>query len=241
VDFPTFRRRAHEIFDGIPPEYREGVDGLEVSRGIQAHPSLPEVYTLGECKSEFYPSEFGGAGEVRSIVVLHYGSFLELSRREEEWSWEDELWETITHEIRHHLESLASEDALEVQDYAEDQNFARREGEPFDPFFFRSGNRLEEGVWEVDGDVFVELAVDPARFGGPEPPRARWRGAELSVPWPDRLGDVHFVRVPGAVEEPAELFLVLVRTRGAWESLRALLRRAPLEVLESGMEMEGGA
>ena len=241
MNYATFERRAHEIFDGIPPEYREGVDGLEVTRAAQAHPSLPEVYTLGECKSEYYPSEFGGAGEVRSMVVLYYGSFLELSRMEEAWDWEDELWETITHEIRHHLESLASEDALEVLDYAEDQNFARREGESFDPFFFRSGERLAEGVFEVDRDVFVEREVDPRRFGGPEPLRAAWPGGELRVPWPERLGDVHFVRVNGAGREPGELFVVLVRARGAWESLWALFRRAPLEVLETEADPVGEA
>lgn len=241
MDFVTFRRRAHEIFDGIPPEYREGVDGLEVTRSAPPHPSLPDVFTLGECKSEYYPSEFGGAGEVRSIVVLHYGSFLALSRMDEGWDWEDELWETVTHEIRHHLESLASEDALEEIDYAEDQNFARREGESFDPFFFRSGEKRAPGVFEVDRDLFVEREVDARRFGGPEPLTVTWPGGEVSVPWPERLGDVHFVRVSGAGEEPGELFVVLIRRRGAWASLRALLANAPLEVLESEAEpAEGG-
>ncbi len=234
MDFTTFERRAHQIFDGIPAEYREGVDGLEVSRGAPPHPSLPDVFTLGECKSEFYPSEFGGAGEVRSIVVLHYGSFVELSRREDAWDWEGELFETITHEVRHHLESLASEDALEVLDYAMDQNFARREGEPFDPFFFRSGERLAEGVYEVDGDLFAEREVDARAVGGTVPLRVAFPAGEREVPWPARLGDVHFVRLAwDGGEEEGERFVVLVRRRGAWETLRALVRGAPLEVLES--------
>lgn len=236
MDYAAFRTLAQEMYDSVPAEYREGVDGLEVNLAAKPHPSLPEVYTLGECKSEFYPSEFGGPGEVRSIVVLYYGSFLELSRYEEAWDWEGEMWETITHEIRHHLESLAVEDALEVQDYAEDQNFARREGEPFDPFFYRSGTPVAEGVYEVDGDLFVERAVSPREFGGGEALRARWPGGELSVPWPERLGDVHFLRVNGRLEEPAELFVVLVRSRGALETVRSLLRRTPLEVLESEVE-----
>ena len=160
MDFATFERRAKELYAEVPEDFRGGIDGLEVSRATEPHPTLPDVYTLGECLTEQYPSEFGGAGEVRSIVVLYYGSFLALSRIDEEFDWEAELYETLTHEIRHHLESLASEDELEEIDYAEDQNFARREGERFDPYFYRSGKRWGDREWEVDGDFFLEVPVE---------------------------------------------------------------------------------
>lgn len=242
MDFQTFERTAHEMFDSIPAEYREGVDGLIVERKAESHPSLPEVFTLGECRSEYYPSEFGGPGEVLSMVVLHYGSFLELSRREEEWDWDGELWETITHEVRHHLESLAAEDALEVQDYAEDQNFARREGERFEPLYFRSGERLGDGVYSVDGDVFVEMEMtEPELLAVPEL-RVRWAGGERVVPRPERLGDIHFVRVgelgrgESGSSHGGELFAVLVRRRGAWSWLRDLFGGRRLEVLQTGGE-----
>jgi predicted Zn-dependent protease with MMP-like domain len=279
MDFLTFKHLAHEAYEMIPPEFREGIDGLDVSRETVSHPTIPDVFTMGECRTEEYPSEFGGAGEVRSIVALYYGSFLALSRLDDDFDWRDEIFETVTHEVRHHLESLALDDSLEQLDYAEDQNFirrqrsmtnreldeerssrgirkhpepvapeyaedqnsARREGESFDPFFFRSGQRLAEGAFEVDRDVFIEREVDPRRFGGPEPLRVSGPGGELSVPWPERLGDVHFVRVGGAGREPGELFVVLVRARGAWESLRALFRRAPLEVLETEADPVGEA
>ncbi len=233
MDFTQFDRRAHEIFDGIPPHFREGVEGLQVERATVEHPSLPEVFTLGECRSEYYPSEFGGAGEVRSYVVLFYGSFLALSRVRENWNWEDELWETITHEVRHHLESLASDDALEELDYAEDQNFRRREGEPFDPLFFRSAPEVGELTHRVDEDVFVERHLTGAEFESVRDLRFTWDGREWRVDRPERLGDVHFLRVDGVVEEPAELHLVLVRKRGLLEWARDLLRRATQQVLES--------
>ena len=239
MTYQQFEARAWQIFSGIPPEYREGVDGLEVSRATVPHPSLPEVFTLGECKSEFYPSEYGGAGEVRSVVALYYGSFLELSRRDEEWSWEDELWETVTHEVRHHLESLASEDDLEEMDYAEDQNFARREGEPFDPFFFRSGDPLPGDAWAVDGDVFVEWPVDRRGFEAAPEIVVPWGGRELRFPRPERLGDVHLVTVGDTDDGRGELVVVLVRRRGPWEWVRGLLRSERLEVLETVLGEEG--
>jgi hypothetical protein len=234
MTFEEFRRRAGVMFDSIPESYREGVDGLEVTRRTVPHPSLPDVFTLGECLSESYPSDFGGPGEIRSRVVLYYGSFLELSRTADDWDWEGELWETITHEIRHHLEHLALEDALEEMDYAEDQNFARREAESFEPFFFRAGREIGLNTFEVDGDIFIEVHIDPKAFERMDAICVSWNGEELAVTRPDELGDVHFLRIDDSmVAEKGELFAVLVRRRGAGEWLRGLLGGGPLRVLES--------
>lgn len=238
MTFAEFERRAHEVFDAIPPEYRSGVDGLAVERRAVPHPDLPEVYTLGECLTETYPTEWGGAGEVRSIVMLYYGSFLRLSRLEEEWDWEEEIWETVTHEVRHHLESLAQDDELEVRDYADDQNFARREGVEFEPFFFRSGEPVAPGVWEVSGDVFVEREVAPEQASRGAVP-VEWEGRTLSVPVPSPLGDVHFVTLEDVFGPKGDVVVVLVRRRGAWESLRAMLAGRRPEVLESLVRVGG--
>jgi predicted Zn-dependent protease with MMP-like domain len=226
MTFSQFETRAHEIFEAIPEHFREGVDGLVVERHTQLHPELPGIYTLGECVTEQYPSEFGGAGEVRSLVVLYHGSFRRVAEQDEEWDWEEELFETITHEVRHHLESLASEDALEVEDYVVDQNFARREGEPFEPLFYRDGTAAGEGAYLVDGDLFLEHEVDGAEagVGGVE---VEWEGIRFRVQVPDPLGDLHFVTVAFSDEayEPAagDTVLVLHRRRSAWESLRKAL------------------
>ncbi len=233
MTFEDFERRAHEIFGAVPREFREGVDGLVVEREEHPHPSLPNVYTLGECRTEDYPSGYGGTGEVRSFIVLYYGSFTRLAELDAQFDWEEELWETTTHEIQHHLESLAAEDALEEQDYAEDQNFARREGEVFDPLFYRAGTLLEERIFEVGGDVFIEQQVDPATFEGERLLRVMWEGEELRVPRPERLGDIHFINLGGFEDAAGELYLVLVRRRGAWEALRETFSGAAPEVLHS--------
>jgi hypothetical protein len=241
MTFEEFSTRAQQIFEEIPADYKAGVDGLEATRRTVLHPTLPDVYTLGECLSEFYPSDFGGPGEVRSRVVLYYGSFLELSRSREGWSWEDELWETITHEVRHHLEHLASEDALDEMDYAEDQNFARREGERFDPFFFRAGERIAPGIFEVDGDLFIEMEIGEAAIEQTNELMIPWQDGTLRISRPDALGDVHFLRVtdvrPGS---GGDLFIVLVRKRGAAEWLRGLFSQVPLRVLESEAAAQRG-
>jgi hypothetical protein len=239
MTFEQFDRRAQEIFASIPAQYKQqGVDGLTVVRDAVPHPSLPDVYTLGECRSEAYPSEFGGPGEVHSIVFLFYGSFVALARLDEEWDWEGELFETITHEVRHHLESLAAEDALEVQDWVEDQNFARREGRPFDPFFYRSGTPVDTNTYEVDGDVFIEGDVKSGDLAGDLVVPITWQGMQLRVPLPPQLGDIHYLTIRGIELRRGDLVLVLLRRRGGWEALRALFASDAPDVRHSEARAE---
>ena len=139
MTFEDFERTAREMFDEIPPDLRGGVEYLVVSRDTVPHPELPEIFTLGECATGEYDMGVDAPGTVRSGVHLYYGSFRALAGLHDDFDWEGELWETLTHEVMHHRESTAGEDALEDLDYAEDENFKRREGLPFDPFFYRMG------------------------------------------------------------------------------------------------------
>jgi predicted Zn-dependent protease with MMP-like domain len=236
MTFDEFATFAQRVYDEIPEDFKEGLDGMEVSRKTVLHPTLPEVYTLGECLSEFYPSDYGGAGDVLSRVVLYYGSFLELSRSRDDWDWEDEVFETVTHEVRHHLEHLASEDALEEMDYAEDQNFARREGERFDPFFYRMGREAGPGVWEVDGDVFVEVEVSAG--GEARSLDVEVRGARLVVRVPAEVADVRFLSVTRPpVEVEGELLVVVVRRRGWLGWLKGVLGGGEMSIVQEEAEV----
>ncbi|MFP4622737.1 MAG: hypothetical protein ACLFRX_01025, partial [Gemmatimonadota bacterium] len=232
MQFTEFQRVAEQVWNEIPDDYRSGVDGLVLERGAQPHPSLPDIYTLGECLTESYPSDWGGPDTTRSVLVLYFGSFQRLSELDPKFDWEYEIWETVTHELRHHLESLALEDALEDVDYAVDENFKRLHGEPFDPYFFRSGEPRAPGVYEAEGDVFYEIEYDR------DPPGPRvdfdWHRVRYSVPVPRELGDVTFLQVVEGVDAgPAGLCVVLVRRRGWWEQLRGLLRRSSPEVVDT--------
>lgn len=235
MTFEHFDRRAREIFDSIPPELRRGVAYLQVSRERLAHPTLPDVYTLGECATGEYDVETGLGGDVRSGVHLYYGSFRALAELREDFDWEGELWETVTHEVRHHRESAAGEDDLEDTDYAEDENFKRREGEPFDPLFYRLGEPVDDAAWEVDGDLFIEVELDEREFAATPVIRATAAGTEWSVARPAELGDVHF-RYVTAEDDDADVAIVLVRRRGGWEAFRALFSSTAPRVLESWPE-----
>ncbi len=233
--YAEFQRRASLVWEEIPDVYRSGVDGLVLEREARAHPTMPEIYTLGECLTEAYPSDWAGPETTRSVLVLYYGSFRRLAELDPDFDWRYEIWETVTHELRHHLESLAVEDTLEDVDYAVDENFKRLADEPFDPYFFRSGETVAPGVYEADRDIFIEV---PYRAETPPGPwvEFEWDGARHSVGVPGELGDVTFLQVVGGVDLGSrELCLVLVRHRGWLEQLKSVFRPRPPTVVEAGV------
>ena len=236
MTYDEFERTAREMWNAIQPRMRHGVEYLVVSEEAVPHPTLPGVYTLGECATgELDLGVFDAPSAVRSGVHLYYGSFKALAELREGFEWEEELWETITHEIRHHRESTAGEDALEDFDYAADENFKRREGQPFDPLFYRSGEPVEDGAWDVDGDLFIERTVTPEEFAAQDEIEVTIEGEEVFVQRPPELGDVCYVYLQGLYDDEGEegdVALVLVRRRGALEQLRGLFRREPPRVLE---------
>jgi len=244
VRFQDFEELAWRDWQRIPESYKAGIDGLSVVRAAQPHPGLDDVWTLGECVTEAYPSDFGGPDTIRSAVVLYWGSFRNVADQDPDFDWEHEVWETLTHELRHHLEALADEDALGDVDYAADENFRRWEGGDFDPWFFQRGDRvpaaegpaleeLESVVWRVENDWFVE-----AGWTGTAPPTRltlRWADRRWSLEVPEDVGDVAFLTLdegfePPDTDAPVDLVeVVLVRRVGLLERLARVLRGRPTE------------
>ena len=233
MKYAAFEAAASRVYAEIPESYKVGIDGLVVSREAVPHPELPDIYTLGECLTENWPSEFHGPETTRSSVVLYWGSFKSLAQQDEEFDWEGEIWETLTHELRHHMESLAGEDQLEDVDYAVDEDFKRLEGEDFDPWYYQRGDPEGGGAFRIERHVFLEQEWTDARFDAADAVRFEWGQGRWRIPRPERLGDVHFVLVDGATEPPETLELVLVRRRSWWDNVRSALGTSRPEVVES--------
>jgi hypothetical protein len=179
----------------VPPEFRDGIVTIEASPKTVPHPIRGDIYTLGEC----IPLEWSGSGaDLQSRVVLYHGSFQALARLGE-FDWRVEAWETLTHELRHHLEWRANVAALEAYDWAAEQNFARQEGQAFDAAFYRSGERVADGVYKVDDDVFLERAWDVGRGAWIE---VTWHGGRYRVPVPAGLRPPAFLTLEGLEEPP---------------------------------------
>jgi hypothetical protein len=236
MTFDEFQAEASRVWEEIPDTYRSGVDGLVLERKSQAHPSMEDIYTLGECLTESYPSDWGGPDTTRSVLVLYFGSFHRLAELDPEFDWRYEVWETITHELRHHLESLAAEDALEDVDFAMDENFKRLRGDPFDPSFYRAGERVAPGVYQAERDLFIELEYDGEAGDAVE---FEWQGRRAVVPVPAEPGDVTFIQVVSlldaedeALDPDVELCLVLVRRHGVLGGLARWFRRESARVVQ---------
>ena len=199
MQLSDFRALVERLQREIPPEFQGGVVAIEVSPKTVPHPIHADIYTLGECISLEWSGSGGGA-DLQSRVVLYHGSFHALARLGD-FDWRAEAFETLTHELRHHLEWRANVAALEAYDWATEENFKRHEGEPFDAVFYRSGERIADGVWKVDDDVFIEGAGDDVR----------WHGSRYRVEVPEAARPL-FVILDGLAEPPpGEAVLVLPR------------------------------
>ena len=233
MTFDEFSSAAQEAFQKIPEVYRKGIEGVTTVERVEAHPELSGVVTLGECLTQAYNSDWQGPETTRSRVVLYYGSFLQMARDDPGFDWEGEVRETLTHELQHHLESLADEDALEAMDYAMDEAFKRERDEPFDPLYFHAGEPGGEGIYRVEDEVYIERVLTVAEFDHLEEIDFTWEGRAYRFPRPEALGDVHFVVVEGT--DPF-IQVVLLR-RVSWRRrLGRLLRSEGPVVLESRAE-----
>jgi len=224
MEFRTFEARAHQMWAEIPEDFKDGVDGIVVQHDAHTHPEHPDYFTLGMCDTEPYPSGFSGPETTRSVLTLYWGSFQALAERGDTFDWEEELWETITHELRHHLEFLADEDALEGLDYAMEETYKRMEGEPFDVWYWQRGVVLSPGVYRVEYDVYIEQRWRAEAFEGVKSLEFGWDGGRWTIPRPEMLGEVHFVWIDGVETAGGALELVLVRDRTLGEKVSGLFR-----------------
>ena len=200
------RGLCHEV----PPHFFDGIAEVVVSPRSVPHPERAEIFTLGECV--LLPVEVGSGIEgLQSRIVLYHGSFAALAQMQEEFDWRLEAWETLTHELRHHLEWRARAPDLEDFDWAVEHNFARHDGESFDSTFFLSGEVAPDGTYRVEDDVFIDRIVRST----PQTVTFVWQGRNYRAPVPVAAELPCFLTVDGVVDPPAgDLVLVLRRKPG---------------------------
>lgn len=211
----AFEAMVRAMCEEIPGDYFDGVTEVTVSPRAVPHPVHGDVFTLGECIP--LPLEGDGPDAVQSRVVLYHGSFRALAELDPAFDWREEAWQTLTHELRHHVEWRARRDDLEALDRAAEANFARQRGDPFDPQFHLDGEPVADGVWQVEDDWFLDREVrePPAQvdFG--------WHGRRYRAQIPPAASLPAFLTLDGVADPPpGELVLVLRRKA----RLRDLLR-----------------
>lgn len=230
-----FEAMVREMARELPPEFQKGIVDIEVTGKTVPHPVRDGIYTLGEC----LPHSFGAPGEadaeLHSTVQLHYGSFAALASTEPGFDWRHEAWETLLHEVRHHLEWRAQAAALEAFDDAVEANYARADGEPFEPLFFLHGERVAPGVTKVEDDVFVDRPLGRRvwlRAAGSAVP-VDWHGRSVRVRLPTELPDILFLSLHGVEPPPAGDLVLVVRRKAG---LRDVFRRPTVACQDAKVE-----
>jgi hypothetical protein len=123
MTFRAFERTLQEMVEEIPDEFLRGLQSVHALKEERLEPEFGDVYRLGEYLDPG-PEDFLGAGDgLGRHVALYYGSFAALAEGDETFDWEAELWETLTHELRHHVESLAGDASLIEDDMRRDAAF----------------------------------------------------------------------------------------------------------------------
>ena len=110
ISFEEFEQMVAEITETLPEEFfRELSGGVMVKEEQKIHPQSvgTELNIMGEYRR--HP-------QLGRFVVIYYGSFAVVWKYAGVEELRERVRKTILHEFRHHLESLAGERDLEVED-----------------------------------------------------------------------------------------------------------------------------
>ena len=98
-----------EIAMGFPEAFFEELNGgisLLPDLKYSPHARANDLYILGEYRRDV----------MGRYIIIYYGSFIRVHGHLPEPAFYEQLRKTVAHEFTHHLEDLAGERGLEVQD-----------------------------------------------------------------------------------------------------------------------------
>ena len=110
ISFDTFERIVEEQLEIIPTQYLEGLQGVHCFEEAKHDPKEPHLVRLGEYLDPGPDQFLDSRVHIGRHVSLYYGSFLAIAHAG--FDWEEQIWDTLTHEIQHHVESKAGDRTL---------------------------------------------------------------------------------------------------------------------------------
>jgi hypothetical protein len=112
LSLSEFCSLTEEITAQIPEKFKQGLGGINVISTESQDDQLENVYALGHY--------FRGGG-LEPYINIYYGSFRKIFHGLSKEQLYDKIWETVTHEIRHHLEENAG--ISDLKNFDEEQKF----------------------------------------------------------------------------------------------------------------------
>lgn len=141
VTYREFRATVESMMDDIPDAFVQGLQGVHAIEEARPEEAYVDVWRMGEYLDPGPEDFLGGSDGLGRHVALYYGSFARIAEGDPGFDWEAEIWETLTHELRHHVESLAGDGGLIEQDLIDAREFEERDAERGDG----RGNRRGHG------------------------------------------------------------------------------------------------
>ena len=123
VTYEAFADLVDEIAGSLPEAFfRDLNGGVNVKEECRIHPESlhNELIILGEYCTDPY---------LGRMIHIYYGSFMRLYGTLDPETLKERVRKTILHEFRHHLETMAGENGLAVQDALELADYRRRRRE----------------------------------------------------------------------------------------------------------------
>ena len=116
------------MVDEIPSEFLRGLQGVHAHPEAHPEEGFDDVWRMGEYLDPGPEDFLGGSEGLGRHIALYHGSFVAVAAGDPDFDWEEEIWETLTHELRHHVESLAGDTSLIDEDLRQQAEFDRRDG-----------------------------------------------------------------------------------------------------------------
>jgi predicted Zn-dependent protease with MMP-like domain len=112
LSIDEFGKMLNEIADEMPEEmFKELNGGVVLVEHSKIHPESNisrKLYIMGE-----YHHQSMGLGR---YIIIYYGSFVNVHSYKSDEQLKEEIRRVVHHEFLHHLESLAGERGLEIED-----------------------------------------------------------------------------------------------------------------------------
>lgn len=127
VTYRQFREAVEAMLDEIPEGFLQELQGVHALEDARPEPGYDDVWRMGEYLDPGPDDFLHGEGGLGRHIALYYGSFARIADGDPEFDWDAEIWDTLTHELQHHVESLAGDGRLIEWDLLEARNFPRAE------------------------------------------------------------------------------------------------------------------
>jgi hypothetical protein len=111
MNYEQFENRLQEMIEIIPEHYFKNLQGVHCFAEKKGDPHQGLV-RMGEYLDPGFEGFMDARIHIGRHINIYYGSFVAVAQHNPHFDWDDQLWETLTHELQHHLESQANDQTL---------------------------------------------------------------------------------------------------------------------------------